>query len=156
MLLDLSEKQPEVYKKIHDTYGKALRYGLVDAKPKHQEVIKKLLRFVSSSSDDTSLAEYVSNMKDKQPQIYFATGLSVDQTKQSPLAEKVIKRGYEVLLIADPLEEYVLTEKVKVFDDVPLQNVAKDGLKFGDEGTCATAHRRREQRKGRKGAPGKV
>ncbi|KAJ3306363.1 hypothetical protein HDV03_005330 [Kappamyces sp. JEL0829] len=133
LLLDLSEKQPEVYKKIHDTYGKALRYGLVDAKPKHQEVIKKLLRFVSSASDDTSLAEYVSNMKDKQPQIYFATGLSVDQTKQSPLAEKVIKRGYEVLLIADPLEEYVLTEKVKVFDDVPLQNVAKDGLKFGDE-----------------------
>jgi heat shock protein beta len=115
----------------------------LDSKAKHVETIKKLLLFSSSSSSAVSLEGYVKNMKEGQPQIYFATGLkrsihlvgpNMDQIKVSPFAEKVIKRGYEVILVSDPLEEYVFTEKMKEYDGIPLQNVVKAGLKYGDEG----------------------
>ena len=133
LLLDLAEKDSDVYDKIHDKYTVALRYGLVDAKSKHQDKLKKLLRFETSQANSVSLDEYVENMKEGQPQIYYATGSSYAEIKSSPLAEKAIKRGYEVLLIADDLEEFVVAERILTFGSHPVQNVAKDGLLFGDE-----------------------
>lgn len=104
LLAELAEKEPEVYQKIHNTYAKALRYGYIDAKSKHQDQIKDLLRFESSNLSGVSFKEYVENMKEGQPQIYYASGTSAKEIKESSLVEKVIKRGFEVLLVVDPLE----------------------------------------------------
>lgn len=134
LLQDLSEKQPEVYEKVFNTYSGAFRYGIIDAKEKHADKLKALLRFESSLKPGVSFDEYIKNMKKDQPQIYFATGNNFEEIKALPLAEKVIKRGYEVLLISNELEEYVVEREIKKYGDFPLQNVAKEGLLFGDEG----------------------
>ena len=133
LLLELAENDKDVYDKIYDKYAAALRYGLLDAKSKHVDKLQRLLRFETNLANLVSLEEYVKNIKENQPQIYFATGSTYEEIKASPLAEKVIKRGYEVLMIADHLEEYVVQEKIKTFGNYSVQNVAKDGLLFGDE-----------------------
>lgn len=133
LLGDLAESDPDVYAKIHGVYAKALRFGYIGAKTKHQELLKSLMRFHSSSGKSVSFEDYLKNRKEDQPQIYYAAGGSIDQIEASALVEKVIKRGYEVLLVSDPLEDYVLSDKLKTYKEVPLQNVAKDGLLFGDE-----------------------
>lgn len=135
LLSEISEKKPEVYERIHKTYNKALRYGFLESKQKHQDVIKSLMRFETSKAKSVSFDEYVKQMKEGQPQIYFATGTSASQIKTAPLVEKVLKRGYEVVMVTDPLEEYVFADKLKSYKEFNLQNVAKDGLLFGDEGT---------------------
>lgn len=74
----------------------------------------------------------MARMKKGQEQIYYLTGDTIEDIKKSPFVERVIARGYEVLYMSDPIDEYVL-QHVTEFDGKPLQNVAKDGLQLGDE-----------------------
>ena len=104
LLEQLAENEPELYIKIHNQYAKALRYGYLEVKSKHQSQIKELLRFETSRLDGVSFKEYIENMKEGQPQIYYAAGTSAKEIKQSALVEKVIGRGFEVILVTDPLE----------------------------------------------------
>ncbi|KAJ3270285.1 hypothetical protein HDV01_000400 [Terramyces sp. JEL0728] len=134
LLIQLSEDDEEKFKLIHKEYKQAFRYGLYDAKTTHRKKLLKLLRFESSSKEYTSLQEYVDRMKEGQPQIYFSAGISVDSAKASPLAEKLISKGYEVLYLSDSFEEYLTTtDSLKEFNDLPLQNIQKPGLKLGTE-----------------------
>ncbi|KAI8895722.1 Hsp90 protein-domain-containing protein [Globomyces pollinis-pini] len=138
LLVDLAENDLETFTKIHDKYKQAFRYGLHEANTRQREKIMKLLRFQSSEhrlpTTSTSLQEYVDRMQDKQPQIYFVAGVSAEYAHQSPFAASVIAKGYEVLYFSDPIEEYLTTtDALKVFNDIPLQNVANPGLKFGNE-----------------------
>jgi heat shock protein beta len=134
LLIGLAEKEDDsVYRKVHTEFGKAFRYGLYEAKSSHQKKLTRLLRFHSSVEEFVSLDKYKDRMKDKQPQIYYSTGVNVKAAKSSPFAEKSIARGYEVLFFLDPVEEYLTQSALAEFDSVPFQNVAKSGLKFGDE-----------------------
>ncbi|KAJ3261186.1 hypothetical protein HK103_006495 [Boothiomyces macroporosus] len=134
LLIQLSEDDKEKFKLIHKEYKQAFRYGLYDAKTTHRKKLLKLLRFESSSKEYTSLQEYVDRMKEGQPQIYFSAGISLESAKASPLAEKLISKGYEVLYLSDSFEEYLTTtESLKQFNDLPLQNIQKPGLKLGTE-----------------------
>jgi len=90
--------------------------------------LSKLLRFQTSKSDDTfiSLEKYVERMAPKQKYIYYITGESIDSVKNSPFLEKLSSRGYEVVYMVDPLDEY-LVQQLTEFDGTTLKSVTKEG-----------------------------
>ncbi|KAJ3130987.1 hypothetical protein HK100_007052 [Physocladia obscura] len=114
-------------------YGTAVKLGVVEDK-KNKEKLSKIIRFHSSFSDDglTTLVDYKKRMKSKQPQIYYVTGTNLDELRNSPVVEVPIARGYEVLYLVDPIDEYLLQSLI-LFDGTPLQSLSKAGLAYGDE-----------------------
>ena len=79
--------------------------------------------------------DYVSGMPKNQPQLYYIVGDNVKELKSSPLVESIIAKGYEILYMTDSLDSYLTqSENFKTFDGVTLQNIAKSGVKLGDEG----------------------
>jgi len=92
------------------------------------------LKFTSSKTGElTSFDDYVSRMKKGQDQIYYLAGDSVETVKKSPLLEKLQKKGYEILYMLDPIDEYTMQNLHKYDSKYTLTNVAKEGLKVGDE-----------------------
>jgi len=121
------------YKTFIENFGISLKLGVIDDSSNRQR-LAKLLRFKTSKSDGryVGLEEYVSKMKEDQKYIYFISGESVEAVQTSPFLEKLRKRGYDVIFMVDPIDEY-LVQHMQEFDDKKLMNVAKEGLKFGDE-----------------------
>lgn len=125
-------KNEEKYNEFFKQFGTAIKLGVIEDS-NHKKRLTKLLRFSSSVSDKlTSLDGYIKRMKKGQNQIYYITGISLDEVRRSPLVEKPISRGYEVLYFHDPIDEYVV-QGLFEYEGHKLQNVAKAGLKYGDE-----------------------
>lgn len=87
--------------------------------------LAKLLRFYSSNSetDQTSLADYVERMKEKQESIYFMAGSSREEVENSPFVERLLKKGYEVLYLIEPVDEYCI--QVSIISQVKRSPSAK-------------------------------
>ncbi len=132
-ILDMIKKlSEEEFTKFWREYGTNIKLGVIeDAQNKNR--LANLLRFESSNSDEerkmTSLEDYVKRMKADQEFIYFIAGTSHSELAQSPFVEKLLKRGYEVLYLVDPIDEYCM-QSLPEFEGKRLQNVAKDGLKI--------------------------
>ena len=114
-------------------FGQVLKEGIgEDATNKDR--IAKLLRFASTHNDDdaqtVSLADYIGRMKEGQDKIYFATGESFIAAKNSPHLEIFRKKGVEVLLLTDRVDEWMLSFLTE-FDGKELASVAKGGLDLG-------------------------
>lgn len=124
MIKKLDETQFDSFWK---EYGTNIKLGVIEDTTNRVR-LAKLLRFASSKSADkrTSLEEYVKNMKDKQESIYFIAGTNREELEKSPFVEKLLKKGYEVLFLVDPIDEYVM-QSMPDFDGKRFQNVAKDG-----------------------------
>ncbi|KAJ3367145.1 hypothetical protein GGF32_000207 [Allomyces javanicus] len=127
------------YKAFYDKFGGYLKLGVLDDS-RHQTKLAKLLRYATTASttDLTSLDDYVARMRKGQKAIYYLTGSDVAQLRKSPYLETLVQRGYEVLLMDDGLDEYV-TQTMPSFDGVALKNVGKGTLEFGDEDDAAKA-----------------
>lgn len=98
--------------------------------PGNRSRIGKLLRFQSSHGKDiTSLAEYVERMKPKQEHIYFIAGANRAEVESSPFVERLLNKGYEVLYLVEPVDEYCISA-LPEFDGKKFQNVAKEGFKL--------------------------
>ncbi len=128
---DAAEK--EKYAKFWTEFGRVLKEG-VGEDFANKERIAKLLRFASTHGDTpdetVSLADYVARMKEGQEKIYYVTAETFTAARNSPHLEIFRKKGIEVLLLSDRVDEWVsghLTE----FDGKPLQSVAKGGLDLG-------------------------
>ncbi|KAI8621575.1 heat-shock protein 90 [Chytriomyces sp. MP71] len=121
------------YLEFFKQYGVALKLGVVED-TKNKDKLTKILRFHSSHSEDgmTTFGEYKKRMRSKQPQIYYVTGPNLETLKNSPVVEVPLARGYEVLYLVDPMDEYVV-QAVTQFDGTPLQSLSKGGLLYGDE-----------------------
>ena len=128
---DAAEK--EKYATFWKAFGRVLKEGTgEDAANKDR--IAKLLRFASTQADTpeevVSLADYVSRMKDGQEKIYYVTAETFTAAKNSPHLEIFRKKGIEVLLLSDRVDEWV-TGNLTEFEGKPLQSVAKGGLDLG-------------------------
>ena len=130
LLEDLAENKPEDYATFWQTFGQVIKEGTgEDAGNKDR--IAKLLRFASTKVDsdvqNVSLADYVSRMKEGQDKIYFVTAESYKAASSSPHLEVFRKKGIEVLLLWDRVDEFMLSH-LNEFDGKALVSVAKGGL----------------------------
>lgn len=120
------KKEREMYDTFWREFGKSIKLGVIDDRA-NKAALAKLLRYQSSKSGDglVGLAEYVSNMPEKQDKIYYITGANLDAVRDSPMLERLKKKGYEVLFMVDPLDEYVV-QQLPDFDGKKLQSATKD------------------------------
>jgi heat shock protein beta len=131
MIAKLAEDETK-YEEFLKEFSTNMKLGVIEDSKNRKKLIK-LLRFRTSFSEKrTSLDDYLKRMKKGQSQIYLLTGPSLEEIKKSPFVELVIARGYEVLYLDEPIDEYVL-QNVHEYEKKSFQNVAKEGLKFGDE-----------------------
>jgi len=122
------EKERDTYEKFFDNFGVQLKYGCYDNFGANKDVLIDLIMFKSNKEDKyVTLKEYVERMVDKQNDIYFATGESIEKIKQLPQLEKVIDKGYEVLYFLDPVDEF-LTTIVREYKDKKFTSIQKADL----------------------------
>ena len=128
---DVAKK--EKYRTFWTQFGQVLKEGVGEDQT-NQERILKLLRFASTHTDSAeqtvSLADYVSRMKEGQDKIYYVTGETFNAAKNSPHLEIFRKKGVEVLLLSDRVDEWMLSFMTE-FDGKQLASVAKGGLDLG-------------------------
>jgi len=140
---DASKKQQ--YAEFWQEFGQVLKEGIGEDSG-NQERIAKLARFASNHSDSAeqtvSLADYVSRMKEGQDKIYYVTGDSYTAAKNSPHLEIFRKKGVEVLLLSDRVDEWMLSFFPE-FEGKSLVSVAKGGL---DLGALADEAEKKEQK----------
>ena len=126
------EADQEKFKKFYAEFGSVIKEGLGEDMGNRDRILK-LLRFSTSTNDDvtTSLTAYKEAMKEGQKAIYYVTADSLAAAKNSPQLELFKKKGIEVLLMADRVDEWAM-EFVHEFDGVPMQNVSKGAVDLGD------------------------
>lgn len=126
------EKDQEKFKAFYTEFGSVLKEGLGEDTGNRERILK-LLRYATSSNDEisTSFADYKARMKEGQKAIYYVTADNLTAAKNSPQLEVFKKKGIEVLLMADRVDEWAMNF-VFEFDGTPLQNVSKGAVDLGD------------------------
>ncbi|XP_061724684.1 heat shock protein 83 [Cydia pomonella] len=123
----------ENYKKYYEQFSKNLKLGIHED-TQNRSKLADLLRYHTSASGDEacSLKEYVSRMKENQKHIYYITGENRDQVANSSFVERVKKRGYEVVYMTEPIDEYVV-QQMREYDGKSLVSVTKEGLELPED-----------------------
>ncbi|MGZ8480123.1 MAG: molecular chaperone HtpG [Candidatus Binatia bacterium] len=133
MIEDLAENDKEKFATFWKEFGRVIKEGVVEDYA-NRERIAKILRFASTHTDtdtqDVSLADYITRMKPEQEKIYFVTAETFAAAKNSPHLEVFRKKGVEVLLMADRIDEWVMQHFTE-FEGKQLQSVAKGRLELG-------------------------
>jgi len=132
MFNEIAEKSDD-YKKFYEQFSKNLKLG-VHEDSTNRNKLAELMRYQTTKSGDdiVSLKEYIDRMKEGQQDIFYITGESVESVQASPFLETLKKKGYEVLYMVDPIDEYCV-QQLKEFDGKKLKSVTKEGLDLNDE-----------------------
>jgi len=137
MLEKIVKNDPEKYQKFWKEFGRALKEGPAEDFA-NREAIAKLLRFATTHTDDeeqnVSLDDYIGRMQEGQDKIYYIAADSHAAAKNSPHLEIFRKKGIEVLLLSDRVDEW-LTAHLMEYEDKKLQSVAKGELDLDDDET---------------------
>lgn len=134
MFYDLAEDEDtSKYIMFWNNFGKYLKVGIIEDE-KYKKDLVPLLRFFSSTSDEeyTSFDSYVSNMPEDQKSIYYVTGEGRKNAMQQPVIEKLTSRGYEVLLMTEPLDEITI-EAIREYKGFNVVDATKEGLDLEDD-----------------------
>lgn len=138
MLVKLAKDQPEKYQQFWDAFGRVLKEGPAED-PDNRDKIAGLLRFATTASDagtaDQSLADYLGRKQADQDQIYYITADSFAAAKSSPHLEVFRKKGIEVLLLCDPIDEWLMGH-LGEYEGVALRDVRRGKLEL-DGGAAA-------------------
>ncbi|GAA1504584.1 molecular chaperone HtpG [Dactylosporangium maewongense] len=126
----------EKYLGFWSEFGRALKEGLIDDADNRDALLDLLLLPSTASGELTSLRDYVSRMKEDQKDIYYMTGESRAMVEHSPHMEAFLAKGYEVLILTDPVDE-VWVERITEFDGKQLQSIAKGQVDLGATETPA-------------------
>jgi len=135
--LDMIKKlDVDEYKNFWENFGTSIKLGVIEDSSNRNR-LSKLLRFASSNDDKelTSLESYIERMKEKQEKIYFIGANGVDEAKNSPFAERLLTKGYEILYLGEPVDEYTI-QALPEFDGKRFQDASKEGISL-DTGTKA-------------------
>lgn len=123
----------ENYKKFYEQFSKNLKLGIHEDSQNRSKIADLLRYHTSASSDEAcSLKEYVSRIKENQKHIYYITGENREQVANSSFVERVKKRGYEVVYMTEPIDEYVV-QQMREYDGKTLVSVTKEGLELPED-----------------------
>jgi len=143
LIAEIAENN-EDWKKFYEQFSKNLKLGIHEDTTNREKLAGFLRYHTTKSGDDQiSLKEYVGRMKENQKEIFFITGESRAAVAQSPFIENLKKKGYEVLYLVDPIDEYVI-QQLKDYEDKKLRNCSKEGLDLEDD---AEEKKRQEEQK---------
>merc|ERR1711894_842624 len=129
LIEELSEDKDN-FKKFYEQFSKNLKLGIHEDSTNRKKLAGYLRYFTSASGDDlSSLTDYVSRMKENQKDIYYITGESKEVVAASAFVERLKKRGFEVVYMTEPIDEYVV-QQLKEFDGKNLVSVTKEGFEL--------------------------
>jgi molecular chaperone HtpG len=132
-LIEEIGEDKENFKKFYEQFGKNLKLGIHEDSQNRKKLSEFLRYHTSASGDELSgLKDYVSRMKENQKDIYYITGESRDVVASSSFVEKVRKRGFEVIYMTEPIDEYCV-QQLKEFDGKKLVSVTKEGLELPED-----------------------
>merc|ERR1712234_323 len=121
------------FKKFYEQFSKNMKLGIHEDSTNRKKLAGHLRYFTSASGDDfCSFADYVSRMKETQKDIYYITGESKEVVAASAFVERLKKRGFEVVYMTEPIDEYVV-QQLKEFDGKNLVSVTKEGLELPED-----------------------
>lgn len=126
------KKEVDAYGKFWKAFGKNIKLGVIED-ASNRNKLAKLLRFHSTHNPEelTSLDEYISRMLPDQDTILYLPGDSNDQILKSPILKKYVKKGYEVLLLGDPIDEFC-TQHLSEYEKRKVKSIAKDDVTVMD------------------------
>ncbi|CAB3386515.1 Hypothetical predicted protein [Cloeon dipterum] len=132
-LFDEIAEDKDNYKKFYEQFSKNLKLGINEDSTNRKKLADLLCYHTSASGDEqSSLKEYVARMKENQKHIYYITGESKDQVSNSSFVERVKKRGYEVIYMTEPIDEYVV-QQLKEYEGKQLVSVTKESLELPED-----------------------
>lgn len=134
MLQKMADNKPDEYQNFWNEFGQVLKEGPAEDHA-NKEAVAKLLRFSSTETDsaeqNVSLTSYVSRMKEGQEKIYYVSAENFETAKNSPHLEVFRKKGIEVLILSDRIDEWLVMHLTE-FDGKQLQSVTRGELELGD------------------------
>ena len=132
-LLRLQQEQREDYESFFAAFGRQLKYGVVADYGAHKELLQDLLLFRSAKEQKlVTLAEYVESMPAEQKHVYFAAGENDARLRQLPQCERVLDKGFDVLLMTEDVDEFI-PGTLRNFKEKDFRNVATDDLDLASD-----------------------
>merc|ERR1711936_1337472 len=132
-LFDEIAEDKDNYKKFYEQFGKNIKLGIHEDSTNRKKLGEFLRYYTSNSKEEPcSFKDYVSRMKENQKDIYYITGESKEHVMHSSFVERVTKRGFEVVYMTEPIDEYCV-QQMKEYDGKKLVSVTKEGLELPED-----------------------
>jgi len=146
-LKEISREEPSTYRAFWESFGATIKEGVADDAD-NKDALVPLLRFRTTSSTDEEpwrdLAAIKADLKEGQDAIWYLTGLDLERMKLSPQLERFKKKGFEVILLSDPVDEWVVMNLTE-FDGTPLKSVARGELDASEDDPIAEEARKQAE-----------